>query len=137
MSKDGPRPPSLSDLPPGFFGIMEPRPYKNITELIGMMANILLTGEKSEDPAFRKRYLELFDNMHRGLTLYIDQEFYTKAGQERPVIFPMEMPDAIVSIKDHDMGNEIVVDPNNLQPNEYFTLLSPEEEEDPEFPDNF
>ena len=131
----GNRPPSLSDLPPGFFGIMEPRPYKNITELLGMLANILLTGERSEDPEFKKRFLELFDTMYRGLSLYIDQEFYSKAGNASPVIVPMEMPDAFVSIREPAHNREIVVDP--YVDNEYFTLMSPEEEELPETPDKF
>lgn len=96
-SPPGGTPPSISQLPPGFFGIMEPRPFKSITELLGTMANILIAGEKSEDQTFRGRYVELFDTMHKGLALYVDQEFYAKQGEHGPIVIPMEMPQAYVS----------------------------------------
>jgi len=95
----GNTPPTISQLPPGFFGIMEPRPFKSITELLGTMANILIVGEKSEDQTFRGRYVDLFDTMHKGLALYVDQEFYAKQGERGPIVIPMEMPNAYVSAK--------------------------------------
>lgn len=90
-------PTSLNDLPPGWFGMFEPRPYKNISELLGMLANILITGEKSEDPSFSERYLRLFDTMHRGLELFVDQEFYAKVKGGNPIL--LEMPHIEVSNK--------------------------------------
>lgn len=124
-------PPSLSSLPPGFFGIMEPRPYKNITELISTLGNVLIAGEKAQHPFFKERFLKLFDTMHKGLALYIDQEFYSKTDN-KPIIIPMQMPEVFVSTQMPSDVNKVIVRPTRYPYTSFGDNIPNSEDESPE-----
>jgi hypothetical protein len=64
-----------------------PKPYQSISELLGVMGNLLIVGSRTTDERFQARFLQLFDVVFRGLTLYLDKEFY-QAGPNVPV--PLE-----------------------------------------------
>lgn len=66
----GPMDPSL------LAGILIPKPYQNIAELLGILGQLLIFAERSQDERLKGRYIKLFDIMLNGLTLYMDKEFY-------------------------------------------------------------
>ena len=108
-------PVDLNALPAGWFGMFEPRPYKNITELLGMMANVLLTAEKSNNQDIYDRYLSLFDIMYKGLALFIDQEFYAKSKLSDPIIIPV--PNSVGEKGEYStFGEEIPENPDDSTP---------------------
>jgi len=127
-----PGPPNLSDLPPGWFGLFEPRPYKNISELLAIMGNILLAGEKSQDPNFRLRYIQLFDIMYKGLALFIDKEFYSKSQKDDTVVLEMEKSIIIKKEEQETTAIEIKDRPNT--PYEEFGQEIIDNEEPPKEP---
>lgn len=56
--------------------VLIPKPYMNITELLATMGQLLIMGERTQDEKFKSRYIKLFDVMFKGLSLFMDKEFY-------------------------------------------------------------
>lgn len=50
------------------------------------MGNLLIAGERSNDPEFRLRYLHLFDVMSAGLSSFVDKEFFADANKTLNVV---------------------------------------------------
>lgn len=78
-----------NSIPSGFFGLIDPRPFKGIAELLGMLANILIQAEKAQDQDVRDRFLQLYDTTHKGLSLFVDQEFYSRI-KDAPEVVTLE-----------------------------------------------
>lgn len=100
MSPRGPQGPG--GMPPGMFDqLFTPKPYQSISELLGILANILVVGERSSDPAFKNRYLKLFDVVYKGLVIYMNKEFFNsqQGFNDKPVVLDIDR-DTLINIAD-------------------------------------
>lgn len=103
---------SSGNLPPGFQNLLEPRPFRNISELMGIMANVLITAERSQDNEIKLRYMNLFDVVMAGLTSYVDKEFYSPGSGAKPLVLPfynapIELPE-ILEEDDQDPEDDLL-----------------------------
>lgn len=95
-------------LPPDMFGMQfMPKSYQNIAELLSVLANILVVGERSQDEDFRERYKKLFDIMFKGLAIYMDREFFNagKGPNNTPVVLAIDKEKEVFKVKDRGEKN--------------------------------
>lgn len=119
MTTRGPMGPG--GMPPDMFAQMfTPKPYQSISELLGILANILVVGERSTDPAFKERYIRLFDVVYKGLAIYMNKEFFNTAQgpNDVPVVLKIDREELSNSTKIYDPGekpldtNDFDIDPS-------------------------
>lgn len=90
-----------------------PKPYQNISELLGVMGNLLIVGSRTTDERFQARFLQLFDVVYKGLAIYMDKEFFQagpnvpipleRLGIDKKTLFPINDVGELPEVKEFDV----------------------------------